>query len=128
MTTQTATLQVFQCGLCGQVVEVLNATGSKLVCCGQPMNVLAENTVEASREKHIPVVTVEDKKLTVTVGSVAHPMEEKHYIAWIELISDGKVVRKALAPGDAPTATFCTPAGAYTVRALCNLHGLWKAE
>ncbi len=128
MTTQLATLQIFKCATCGQVLEVINGTGGPLTCCGSAMVPLTENTVDASREKHIPVITVDEKKLTVTVGSVAHPMEEKHFIEWIEVISAGKVCRKSLVPGDAPSATFCAPAGAYSVRALCNLHGLWKAE
>jgi superoxide reductase len=91
------------------------------------MDLMAENTVDAAREKHVPVVAKTDNGYTVNVGSVAHPMEDKHWIEWIELIADGKVYRQVLKPGDAPEATFCVDAADVTARAYCNLHGNWKS-
>ena len=120
-------LQVFKCEKCGIIVEVLNAGAGTLVCCGQDMTLLAENTVDAAREKHVPVVEKVDGGFKVTVGSVAHPMEEKHYIQWIELLADGKAYRQFLKPGGAPEAVFPVEAASASARELCNLHGLWKA-
>jgi superoxide reductase len=119
--------QVYKCSLCGNIVEVLHEAAGELVCCGQPMALLAENTVDASREKHVPVIEKTDTGYLVKVGSVAHPMEEKHFIEWIELIADNKIYRKHLKPGEAPEAEFCVKADAVEVREYCNLHGLWKA-
>ncbi len=122
------TTQVFRCGTCGATVEVLNGGIGTLVCCNIPMRLLEENTTDAAQEKHVPVIEKTDEGLKVTVGSVPHPMEKEHYIEWIELIADGKVCRRGLQPGDAPEAVFRCACGEMTVRALCNLHGLWKAE
>jgi superoxide reductase len=119
--------QIWHCHLCGNVVEVVFAGGGELVCCGQPMNLLKENSVDAAKEKHVPVVTDLGDKIEVTVGSVPHPMEEKHYIAFIEVITEKKVYRKELKPGDEPKAKFPVKlAKVLTVREYCNLHGLWK--
>jgi superoxide reductase len=122
------TQQVFRCGTCGATVEVLNGGIGTLVCCNIPMRHLEENTTDAAQEKHVPVLEKTDEGLKVTVGSVPHPMEDNHYIEWIELIADGKVCRRTLQPGDAPEAVFRCAGDEMTVRALCNLHGLWKAE
>jgi superoxide reductase len=119
--------QVYKCELCGNVVEMLHAGDGDLVCCGQNMKLIAENTVDAAKEKHVPVIEKTDKGYKVKVGSVAHPMEEKHYIEWIELIADGKVCRRYLKPGGAPEAEFCCIAERVSAREYCNLHGLWKA-
>ena len=119
--------EVYKCALCGNIVEVLHTGAGELVCCGQPMDLMTENTVDAAREKHVPVVEKVDNGYKVAVGSVAHPMEEKHWIEWIELVADGKVYRQDLKPGDAPEATFCVDAGTVTARAYCNLHGHWKS-
>jgi superoxide reductase len=125
---------IYRCELCGNMVEMIHVGGGDLVCCGQPMTLLAENTVEASREKHIPVIEKIPGGYKVSVGAVAHPMEEKHYIAWIELLvaaHDGAGVsmhRFCLSPGKAPVAVFEVDAPAVTARAYCNLHGLWKAS
>ncbi|WP_258359828.1 desulfoferrodoxin [Moorella sulfitireducens (nom. illeg.)] len=119
--------QVYKCGICGNIVEVLHAGRGALVCCGKPMELLAENTVDASREKHVPVVEKIDGGFKVTVGSTAHPMEEKHYIEWIELRSGGLVLRRHLEPGAAPEAVFCTEVDNVSAYAFCNLHGLWKS-
>ncbi|OQX14172.1 MAG: desulfoferrodoxin [Desulfobulbaceae bacterium A2] len=118
---------VYKCALCGNIVEVLHTGAGDLVCCGQPMTLMAENTVDAAKEKHVPVVSKTATGYKVNVGSVAHPMEEKHYIEWIELLADGKVYRQDLKPGDAPEATFCIEANQVSAREYCNLHGHWKA-
>jgi len=120
-------LEIYKCSVCGNIVEMVHAGGGQLVCCGQPMDLLAENSVDAAKEKHVPVAEKTADGLLVKVGSVAHPMEEKHYIEWIEIIDEqGKAYRKFLKPGEAPEASFCVPAGSYTLREYCNLHGLWR--
>ncbi|MFZ5515040.1 MAG: desulfoferrodoxin [Candidatus Zhuqueibacterota bacterium] len=119
--------QVYKCSVCGNIVEVVHTGAGELVCCGQPMKLLKENTTEASTEKHIPVIEKSGSKVTVTIGSVEHPMEEKHYIEWIEVLADGKVYRKYLKPGDKPQAEFEITANKIEAREYCNLHGLWKA-
>jgi len=123
----TEKLQVYKCEICGNIVEVLHAGGGDLVCCGQPMKRTVENTVDAAKEKHVPVIEKVPGGFKVKVGSVAHPMEEKHYIEWIEIVADGKAYRQFLNPGQAPEATFMIEAAAITAREYCNLHGLWKA-
>jgi superoxide reductase len=124
----TSRLQVYKCAVCGNIVEVIHEAGGELVCCGQPMNLLSENTTDAAQEKHVPVVEMVDGGVKVTVGSVAHPMEDKHFIEWIELIADGQAYRQFLNPGDKPEAFFPVKASKVTVREFCNLHGLWKTE
>ncbi|HNQ81259.1 MAG TPA: desulfoferrodoxin [Candidatus Aminicenantes bacterium] len=119
--------QIFHCPVCGNIVEVLTAGGGELVCCGRPMELMTENTVDASKEKHVPVIEKTTDGYKVKVGSVPHPMEEKHYIMWIELIADGRACRKFLKPGEAPEAFFRLEAEKITAREYCNLHGLWKA-
>jgi superoxide reductase len=120
-------LQIYKCEVCGNIVEVLHEGKGELVCCGEPMKLFVENTVDAAKEKHVPIMEKTKEGFKVKVGSVAHPMEEKHYIEWIELIADGKAYRKFLKPGDVPEATFDIDAQQVTVREYCNLHGLWKA-
>jgi superoxide reductase len=120
-------LEVYKCEACGNIVEVLEGGAGELVCCGDPMKLMAENTVDAAKEKHVPVIEKVDGGFKVTVGSVAHPMEEKHYIQWIELIADGKAYRQFLEPGQAPEAVFSIDAAQVIAREYCNLHGLWKA-
>jgi len=122
-----ARFEVYKCEVCGNIVEVLEGGGGTLVCCGADMVLMTENTVDAAREKHVPVVEISAGKVKVKVGDVAHPMEEKHYITWIEIIADGKAYRQFLKPGDAPEATFDIDASQVTARGYCNLHGLWKA-
>lgn len=121
--------QVYKCGKCGIIVEVVHAGGGELVCCGGPMTLQAPNTVDAAKEKHIPVVTAEGSGSKVSVGSVPHPMVPEHYIEFIEIMGpDGRCARQYLQPGQDPAATFCLPADAIKARAYCNLHGLWAAE
>ena len=120
-------LQVYKCDVCGNIVEVLHGGAGELVCCGQPMALLTENTVDAAKEKHVPVIEKIAGGIKVKIGEVAHPMEDKHYIQWIEIIADGKAYRQFLNPGEAPEATFNIEADQVTAREYCNLHGLWKA-
>ncbi|MFH1393416.1 MAG: desulfoferrodoxin [Candidatus Micrarchaeota archaeon] len=120
--------QVYKCEVCGNIVEVLHAGAGELVCCGQPMKLMQENTVDAATEKHVPVIKKTKKGVKVKVGSVPHPMEAKHYIEWIEVIVDGRVYRKFLKPGDAPEAEFEVSGENIVAREYCNLHGLWKSE
>ena len=119
--------QIYKCDLCGNIVEVVHGGAGDLVCCGQPMKLFTENTVDAAKEKHVPVIEKVDGGYKVKVGSVAHPMEEKHWIEFVEIMADGKVYRQYLNPGDAPEAFFAITADQVTAREYCNLHGLWKA-
>jgi superoxide reductase len=119
--------QVYKCNVCGNIVEVLHDGVGELVCCGQPMELLPEKTEDVGQEKHVPVIEKTETGVKVKVGSVPHPMEEKHHIEWIEIIADGKVYRKFLKLGEAPEAEFCIQAEEVTAREHCNIHGLWKS-
>jgi superoxide reductase len=119
-------LEVYKCSVCGNMVEVIFVGGGELVCCGQPMQLQVENTVDASKEKHLPVVEKVAGGYKVVVGSVPHPMEAAHFIQWIELLADGKAYRQFLKPGDTPEAFFAVEASQVAAREYCNLHGLWK--
>jgi len=121
-------LEIYECKICGNLVEVLRGGDGELVCCGQPMVKLTANTVDAAKEKHVPVIEKIAGGYRVKVGSIPHPMEEKHYIEWIELLADGKAYRQFLKPGDAPEATFSVTAKIVTAREHCNLHGLWEGK
>lgn len=124
----TQVREVYRCNTCGIMVEVLKSGVGTLVCCGNPMEKLVENTIDASKEKHVPVI--EDNPnggCKVKVGSVAHPMEEKHYIEWIEFEKNGKVIRQHLKPGDLPEANFCGNKEGAKAREYCNIHGLWSS-
>lgn len=123
----TELMQVYNCSICGNIVEVLHTGKGQLVCCGQPMALEVENTVDASKEKHVPVIEKDGGQITVKIGSVAHPMDEKHYIEWVEVIADGQIHRQFLSPGSKPEAVFSLDAGNLVARAYCNLHGNWKA-
>jgi len=124
-----STVKVFKCNHCGNIVEVVHDGGGTLVCCGETMNAVEENTTEAATEKHIPEVTAVEGGYKVVVGSVVHPMEAKHYIEWIELIvDDTTVLRKHLAPGESPEAVFKVSGTSVKARAYCNLHGLWANQ
>jgi len=120
--------QVYKCDTCGNIVLVVHPGGGELVCCGAPMKLMVENTVDAAKEKHVPVIEKVPGGYKVKVGAVAHPMEEKHWIEWIELMADGMVMTKLLKPGDAPEAVFITEAKSVSAREYCNLHGLWSAK
>ena len=120
-------LEIYKCGSCGNIVEVFHPGAGELVCCGSAMDLQKENTVDASKEKHVPVIERGAGTVTVKVGSIPHPMESAHYIEWIEVIADGKVYRAMLQPGEAPEATFPITAKDIKVREYCNMHGQWSA-
>jgi superoxide reductase len=124
----TSQSQIYKCEICGNIVEVLHPGQGTLVCCGQPMKLIIENTVDAAREKHVPVIEKVANGYKVSVGSVLHPMIDTHYIEWIELIADGRSYRQFLKPGDTPVAIFEVTAAQVSAREYCNLHGLWKGE
>ncbi|MBP7050855.1 MAG: desulfoferrodoxin [Phycisphaerae bacterium] len=121
-------LQVYKCSVCGNIVEVLTAGGGTLVCCGKPMENLTAKTADQGKEKHVPVIEKVESGIKVKVGGVAHPMEDKHYIEWIEVISDGKAYRQFLKPGQAPEAVFPIASTNVIAREHCNIHGLWEAK
>ena len=120
--------EVYRCNICGNIVEVLHAGVGKLVCCGQPMEMLEGKTEDVGQEKHVPVVEKTDAGVRVKVGEVPHPMEEDHYIEWVEVIADGRVYRRSLKPGDKPEAEFGIKAERIEAREYCNVHGLWKSD
>lgn len=120
--------EIYKCEICGNVVEVLHSGAPALVCCKQPMKLFVENTVDAAKEKHVPAFEKTASGLNVKIGSVLHPMEEKHYIEWIEVIAGDRTYRQHLKPGASPEAFFPIIDPKFTVREYCNLHGLWKAE
>jgi superoxide reductase len=120
-------MEVYKCDLCGNIIEILHGGDGQLVCCGQPMTLLKGNTTDAAREKHVPVIEKAEGGYLVKVGSVAHPMEESHYIEFIELIAGDKVYRQCLKPGAKPEAFFAVDSEQVSAREYCNLHGLWRA-
>ena len=120
--------QIFKCEICGNIVEVMHVGGAAIVCCGQPMGLLEEKTGDEGKEKHVPIIEKTGNGVKVKVGSVPHPMEEKHFIEWIEIIADGSSCKKFLKPGQAPEAEFETSAAGVSARIYCNLHGLWKSK
>ena len=119
--------EVYKCEICGNMVEVVHASGGILVCCGQPMKLQVENTVDASKEKHVPVIKKVDGGVLVKVGEIEHPMLEKHYIEWIEIQTSNSTYRKQLNPGDKPEALFLVKEEVLCAREYCSVHGLWKA-
>jgi superoxide reductase len=119
-------MEVYKCEACGNIVAVLEGGPGELVCCGEPMELLDEQTADSAVEKHVPVVEAIDGGVKVTVGSTLHPMTEEHYIQWIEIIADRKDYRQFLNPGDEPVAVFAVEADQITAREYCNVHGLWK--
>jgi len=121
-------LDVFKCGICGNIVEVAHVGGGTLVCCGQDMGLLEEKTADSATEKHVPVIEPIHGGYKVTVGSTLHPMKEEHLIEWIELITESETLITFLNPGDEPVAIFKTDEKAIKAREYCNLHGLWKNE
>jgi len=120
--------QIYKCNICGNIVEVVHTGVGQLVCCGQPMELLTEKTVDIGLEKHVPVIEKVGNEAGVKVGSVPHPMEQKHYIEWIEIIANGKTCRKFLKPGEKPEAEFETTAEEIEAREYCNIHGLWRTK
>ena len=119
--------QVYRCNVCGNIVEVLHTGIGELVCCGEPMELLQEKATDAGLEKHVPVIEATTKGAKVKVGEVPHPMEDNHYIEWIEVITDGEACRQSLKPGGNPEAEFEIGAQKVTAREYCSVHGLWKS-
>lgn len=119
----------YVCRRCGNLVGAIHESGVPMMCCGQKMEALEANSVDASGEKHVPVVSIEDGVVTVTIGSAAHPMTEEHLIEWVYVQTESGGQRKSLKAGDAPKVTFCLGDDkAVAVFAYCNLHGLWKTD
>ena len=118
--------EIYKCNICGNIVEVEVGSDGDLVCCGEDMQLMEEKTADKTTEKHVPVIEKTADGYKVTVGTTLHPMEEKHYIQWIELHADNAVYRQFLNPGDEPVAYFCVKADSVTAREYCNVHGLWK--
>jgi superoxide reductase len=123
----TERLQIYKCEVCGNIVEMLHPGQGQMVCCNQDMTLYKENTTDASIEKHIPVVSKTGQGFSVKVGQVTHPMDENHYIEWIEIIAGDKAYRQFLKPGQSPEADFCIDGNNAIAREYCSLHGLWKS-
>jgi superoxide reductase len=122
----TKRLEVYKCEICGNIVEVLHTGKGTLVCCGQEMKLMREQTADQTTEKHVPIIEKIPFGIKAVVGSTLHPMEEKHYIEWIEIITKGGASRKFLKPGDKPESLFKDVEGLEQVREYCNIHGLWE--
>lgn len=118
--------EVYKCSICGNIVEVVEAGGGELVCCGKPMEKQEENTVDAAKEKHIPVIEKTKDGYLIKIGEIDHPMTKEHYIQWIEILVDGKSYKQFLNPDEKPEAMFCVKGEKITARAYCNIHGIWK--
>ena len=119
--------ELYRCEVCGNIVEVVNEGATSLVCCGEPMIKLEAKTEDQGREKHVPVVEETDSGFKVKVGSIKHPMEDKHYIKFIEILLKDRIMRKELKPGQAPEVKYCaTKSDVMEVREFCSIHGLWK--
>lgn len=122
--------QIYRCSVCGNIVEVTHEGAGELVCCGQPMVLQDEKSADEGMEKHVPVIDIQDDVVEVMVGEIPHPMEDAHFIEWIELDIDGVLFKKYLKPGDEPKAVFAKPKE-YTnisAREYCSVHGLWKSK
>jgi len=124
----TQKLGIYKCNICGNVVEVLHTGGGALICCGEPMNYFEPKAEDQGQEKHVPVIEETANGIKVKVGDVPHPMEEKHFIEWIRVVSPAGVMRKFLEPGQAPEAEFPIPKKDIVTTEYCNLHGVWVAK
>lgn len=120
--------QIYKCGVCGNIVEVVHTGAGQLVCCGQPMELVTEKAEDVGLEKHVPIIEKIGNRVRVKVGSIPHPMEQKHYIEWIEMDANGKTQREFLNPGDKPEAEFETTAKSVKAREYCSIHGLWRSK
>ncbi len=119
--------ELYRCEICGNIVEVVHEGAPSLVCCGRPMIKLEAKTEDKGQEKHVPVVEETDSAITVKVGSIEHPMEDGHYIKFIEVLLKDKIMRKELRPGEIPEARFCAiKPDVIEAREFCSVHGLWK--
>ena len=119
--------EIYKCNTCGIITEILHAGGGVLKCCESSMVKLEEQLADSTKEKHVPIIEKQDDGYLVTIGSTSHPMIEKHYVEWIELIADGVSYKKFLNPNDEPKAFFKIQANQVVAREYCNLHGLWKS-
>ena len=122
----TSQFEVYKCPKCGNIAYILHGGGASLVCCGDNMKLMQEGTTDGAKEKHVPVIEKTAAGYKVSVGAVAHPMEDAHYIQWIEFIADDRHFWHFLHPGQAPVAEFCVKADKVSAREYCNLHGHWK--
>lgn len=120
--------QIYKCNVCGNIVEVTHTGAGELVCCGQAMELQTEKNQDEGQEKHVPVIEKTDKGYKVRIGEVAHPMEENHFIEWIELITDENIERIYLKPNEEPIAEFESSAENISARCYCNVHGLWTTK
>lgn len=120
--------EVYKCEKCGNLIGVIHGAGGNLVCCGQNMVLLEANTTDASVEKHVPVITKDGSTVKVAVGEVPHPMEEKHYIEVVGVLTENKLYRAYLKPGEKPEVTFEIDGKVKCARAYCNIHGMWKSD
>lgn len=120
--------QVYRCNICGNIVEAVHGGVGQLVCCGQATELLEEKIADIGQEKHLPVVEKNSGGIKIKIGSLPHPMEEKHYIEWAEVIIDNNLSRKLLKPGNKPEVEFLGITGQIKVKIYCNIHGLWKTE
>jgi len=121
--------ELYKCSICGNVVEIVHRGAQALVCCNQPMEKLEAKTEDEGKEKHLPLVEATDVGIRVRVGSIEHPMEAKHAIKFIEVLTYNQVLRAELEPGEKPVAEFAAkPEDVLAVREYCNLHGLWQTS
>ena len=128
--------QIYKCEICGNIIEILHTGAGELVCCGQPMGLINEKTKDEGQEKHVPVIEELPPNVCrgkdgakIRMGEVEHPMDEDHYIEWIEIIADDdKRGKRFLKPGDKPESKFYTRKKILGARAYCNIHGLWKYD
>ncbi|MEJ2268039.1 MAG: desulfoferrodoxin [Nanoarchaeota archaeon] len=120
--------EVYICNVCGNVIEVLHASSNNLVCCGQPMNLMEQKSEGENADKHSPVIEKDSEGVKVKVGKVEHPMEENHYIEWIEISTEKGESKKFLKPGEKPEAVFPVKADIKHARMFCNIHGLWENQ
>lgn len=118
--------EIYKCSVCGNIVEVTHVGGGDLVCCGQPMDLQIENSVDAAIEKHVPIKEIIGDKVIAKIGEVEHPMIAEHYIEWVEVVTAARLYRKHFTSGEKPFAEFNIQEEVIAVRAYCNLHGLWK--
>jgi superoxide reductase len=121
----TKMFEVYKCVVCGNITKVVHNSGGTLVCCGKPMILQQEKTTDQGKEKHVPVIEKSDKGIMVRVGSISHPMEEKHYLEWVEVRTGENVYIRGFKPGEKPETEFCIPDTNVKARAYCNVHGLW---
>lgn len=120
--------QIYRCPICGNIVQVLHAGSGELICCGQPMELLVAKNTDVGFEKHVPVIEKTETGVIIKVGSILHPMEEAHYIEFIEIIADDKIYKKFLKPGDEPMVNFEIKSDNIKAIIYCNIHGLWQSN